>query len=164
MATEAEWRRAYREINEFERVLIDAGVRLVKLFLHITPEEQVRRFRDRLINPVKRWKLSYEDFRNRSRRTGYVRAIEDMMEETATKLAPWYLIPADNKPFGRVAAFRILAEELGTGVSLEPRPIDPKLFKEAKRVLGLSTFDMRRASRVADRKIRKHGPQIERPV
>jgi polyphosphate kinase 2 (PPK2 family) len=164
MATEAEWRRAYREINEFERVLIDAGVRLVKLFLHITPEEQVRRFRDRLINPVKRWKLSYEDFRNRARRTDYVRAIEDMMEETGTKLAPWYLIPADNKPFGRVAAFRILAEELGTGVSLEPRPIDPKLFKEAKRVLGLSASDMRRASRVADRKIRKHGPQIERPV
>jgi hypothetical protein len=87
-----------------------------------------------------------------------------MMEETGTKLAPWYLIPADNKPFGRVAAFRILAAELGTGVSLEPRPIDPKLFKEAKRVLGLSASDMRRASRVADRKIRKHGPQIERPV
>ena len=164
LATEAEWRRAYREINEFERVLIDAGVRLVKLFLHITPEEQVRRFRDRLINPVKRWKLSYEDFRNHARRTDYVPAIEDMMEQTGTKLAPWYLIPANNKPFSRVAVFRILAQELGTGVSLEPRPIDPKLFKEAKRVIGLSASDMRRSSRVADRKLTKHGPQIEQPV
>ena len=55
-ATEAEWQRAYREINEFERVLTDSGVRLIKLFLHITPDEQVRRFRDRIINPLKRWK------------------------------------------------------------------------------------------------------------
>ena len=66
LATEAEWRRAYREINEFERVLTDSGVRLVKLFLHITSKEQARRFRDRLINSLKRWKLSYEDFRNRT--------------------------------------------------------------------------------------------------
>ena len=64
-ATETEWRRAYREINEFERVLVGSGIRLVKLFLHITPDEQRRRFRNRLIDPVKRWKLSYEDFRNR---------------------------------------------------------------------------------------------------
>src|SRR5262249_12206372 len=70
-ATGKEWRRAYREINEFERMLVDSGVRLVKLFLHITPGEQVRRFRDRLINPVKRWKLSYEDFRNRARWSDY---------------------------------------------------------------------------------------------
>ena len=84
-ATTKEWQRAYREINEFERMLVDSGVRLVKLFLHITPEEQVRRFRDRLINPLKRWKLSYEDFRNRSRWTDYATAIEDMMARTATK-------------------------------------------------------------------------------
>src|SRR5262245_25645450 len=103
-ATEAEWRRAYREINEFERVLTDSGVRLIKLFLHITPVEQARRFRDRIINPLKRWKLSYEDFRNRARQSDYVVAIEDMLEETSTKFAPWYLIPANDKPFGRIAA------------------------------------------------------------
>ena len=62
-AAAAEWRRAYEEINEFERMLIADGVRLVKLFLHITPDEQMRRFRNRLANPLKRWKLSYEDFR-----------------------------------------------------------------------------------------------------
>ena len=159
LATEAEWRRAYREINEFERVLTDSGVRLVKLFLHITSKEQARRFRDRLINPLKRWKLSYEDFRNRTRRADYVVAIEDMLEETSTKFAPWYLIPANDKPFGRIAAFRILAERLGRGVTLRPRPINPRLFKEAKRILDLSAADIRRATKGADREIRsKHGP------
>jgi polyphosphate kinase 2 (PPK2 family) len=164
LATKADWWRAYREINEFERVLVDSGVRLVKLFLHITSDEQARRFRDRLINPVKRWKLSYEDLRNRARRPDYVTAIEDMMEETTTKLAPWYLLPANNKPFSRVAAFRILVDRLGSGVSLEPRSISPKLFKEAKRILGLSASDIRRATRAATRKIRKHGANIEQPV
>jgi polyphosphate kinase 2 (PPK2 family) len=165
LATEPEWRRAYREINEFERVLTVSGVRLVKLFLHITSKEQARRFRDRLINPLKRWKLSYEDFRNRTRRADYVVAVEDMLEETSTKFAPWYLIPANDKPFGRITAFRILAERLGRGVTLRPRPIDSQLFKEAKRILDLSAADIRRAAKEADRKIRsKHSPGIDRPV
>ena len=137
-ATEQEWRRAYREINEFERMLIDSGVRLVKVFLHITADEQLKRFRSRLTDPVKRWKLSYEDFRNRARWADYVTAIEDMMAETSTKYAPWHLIPANNKPYGRIAAFRVLKDRLGKGVSLEPRPIDPSLMKQAKDVLGLS--------------------------
>jgi polyphosphate kinase 2 (PPK2 family) len=153
LATTKEWRRAYREINEFERMLIDSGIRLVKLFLHITPDEQERRFRDRLIDPVKRWKLSYEDFRNRARWSDYETAIEDMMEETSTKAAPWHLIPANNKPYGRIAAFRILADTLGKDVSLEPRPIEPDLLKEAKRTLGLTASDIERASQRAKRKV-----------
>src|SRR6516165_4738231 len=120
-AAKKEWRRAYREINEFERALIDSGIRLVKLFLHISADEQVHRFRDRLIDPLKRWKLSYEDFRDRARRSDYERAIEEMMAETATKRAPWHLIPANNKPYARIAALRILADRLGKGVSLEAR-------------------------------------------
>ena len=164
LATKTEWRRAYREINEFERMLVDSGVRVLKLFLHITSDEQARRFRDRLINPVKRWKLSYEDFRNRDHRPDYVTAIEDMMKETATKLAPWYLIPANNKPFSRIAAFRILVDRLGSGVSLEPRSISSELFKQAKAILGLSASDIRRATKAANRKIRKHGADIEPPV
>ena len=149
LATVKEWRRAYREIGEFERVLIDSGIRLVKVFLHITPDEQVRRFRDRLIDPMKRWKLSYEDFRNRARWSEYETAIEDMMEETATKHAPWHLIPANNKAYGRIAAFRILADRLGNDVSLEPRPIDPDLLEEAKRGLSLSASDIERAGHPA---------------
>jgi AMP-polyphosphate phosphotransferase len=146
LATDEEWRRAYREINEFERMLVDSGIRLVKLFLHITPDEQVRRFRNRLVDPLKRWKLSYEDFRNRARRSDYEKAIEDMMEETATKHAPWHLIPANNKPYGRIAAFGILADRLGEDVSLEPRPIDPDLLEKAKRTLDLSASDVERAT------------------
>jgi AMP-polyphosphate phosphotransferase len=144
-ATNKEWQRAYREIKEFELVLIDSGIRLVKLFLHITPDEQIRRFRDRLFDPMKRWKLSYEDFRNRVRWSEYEKAIEDMMEETATKSAPWHLIPANNKPYGRIAVFRILADRMGMDVSLEPRPIDPDLLTEAKQVLSLSASDIERA-------------------
>jgi AMP-polyphosphate phosphotransferase len=152
-ATEVEWRRAYREINEFERVLVDSGIRLVKLFLHITADEQQRRFRNRLIDPVKRWKLSYEDFRNRRRWPEYETAIEDMMAETSTERAPWHLIPANDKPYGRIAAFRIFEDRLGRNVSLEPRPIDPDLIKEAKRVLGLSSSDMKRAAAPAARRV-----------
>ncbi|WOJ88175.1 polyphosphate kinase [Methylocapsa polymorpha] len=161
LATNKEWRRAYREINEFERTLTNSGIRLVKLFLHITPDEQVRRFRDRLANPVKRWKLSYEDFRNRARWPDYETAIEDMMEETTTKHAPWHLIPANDKPYGRISAFRILADRLGEDVSLEPRPIDPDLLKEAKQALGLSASDMERASRPAKPKdkLKRKGPE-----
>jgi AMP-polyphosphate phosphotransferase len=161
-ATKTEWRRAYREINEFERLLVDSGTRLVKLFLHITPDEQLRRFRDRLTDPVKRWKLSYEDFRNRARWSEYETAIEDMMDETATKYAPWHLIPANNKPYGRIAAFRILEDRLGKGVSLEPRPIDSDLLKEAKQVLGLSASDIERASEPAEKKIRSNQTGRER--
>jgi polyphosphate kinase 2 (PPK2 family) len=161
IATGEEWQRAYREINEFELMLIDSGVRLVKLFLHITPDEQIRRFRNRLFDPVKRWKLSYEDFRNRARWPDNETAVEDMMEKTSTKRAPWYLIPANNKPYGRIVAFRILADRLGGDVSLEPRPIDPDLLKEAKRALGLSASDIERALQPGKRKIslKRNGPE-----
>jgi AMP-polyphosphate phosphotransferase len=153
-STKTEWRRAYREINEFERLLIDSGIRLVKLFLHITPEEQIGRFRARLIDPLKRWKLSYEDFRTRARWSDYQTAVEDMMEKTTTKYAPWHLVPANNKPYGRIAAFRILADRLGHNVSLEPRAIDPDLIEEAKRTLGLSAADIKRAFRATKKKVR----------
>jgi polyphosphate kinase 2 (PPK2 family) len=136
-ATTREWRRAYDEINEFERVLVEDGMRITKLFLHITPAEQIKRFKSRLTDPLKRWKLSYEDFRNRARWGDYEIAIEDMMEQTSTKRAPWYLIPANNKPFARLAAFRILIDRLGKDVSLEPRPLDPQLAEQAHQL-----FDM----------------------
>jgi AMP-polyphosphate phosphotransferase len=136
-AAAAEWRRAYEEINEFERLLIADGVKLVKIFLHITPEEQMRRFKNRLANPLKRWKLSYEDFRNRGRWKDYETAIEDMMEKTSARRAPWHLIPANDKPFARLAALRIIADRLSKGVSLEPRPLDPKIIDAAEGLLGL---------------------------
>ena len=137
-ATPGEWRRAYDEINDFERMLLADETRLVKLFLHITPEEQMRRFRNRLTNPLKRWKLSYEDFRNRTRWRDYEAAIEDMMEKTSTNRAPWHLIPANDKPYCRLAALRIMADRLSKNVSLEPRPLEPKVLEAAERLLGVS--------------------------
>jgi polyphosphate kinase 2 (PPK2 family) len=136
-ATPAEWRRAYNEINDFERMLLEDDTRLVKIFLHITPEEQMHRFRARLTDPLKRWKLSYEDFRNHGLWNDYEAAIEDMVETTSTKRAPWHLVPANNKPFGRLAAFRIIADRLSTGISLEPRALDPLVAKAAEQLLGI---------------------------
>ena len=86
-ATEHEWHRAYEEINGFEQMLLADDMRVVKLFLHITPQEQLRRFRARLTDPLKRWKLSYEDFRNRGRWQDYEAAIEEMVEKTSTRRA-----------------------------------------------------------------------------
>jgi AMP-polyphosphate phosphotransferase len=136
-ASSPEWHRAYDEINDFERMLHADGMRLVKLFLHITPEEQMRRFRNRLTDPLKRWKLSYEDFRNRARWKDYETAIEDMILKTSSKRAPWHLIPANNKPFARLAAFRVIADRLSKGVTLEPRAIDPKVAEAAQTLLGI---------------------------
>ena len=136
-ATQVEWQRAYGEINDFERMLLADDTRLVKLFLHITPEEQLRRFRARLTNPVKRWKLSYEDFRNRGRWHEYEAAIEDMVDKTSNRRAPWYVIPANDKPFGRLAAFRVILDRLSKGVPLEPRGLDPALADAAAKLLGI---------------------------
>jgi polyphosphate kinase 2 (PPK2 family) len=136
-ATPAEWQRAYDEINAFERMLLADDTRLVKLFLHITPEEQLRRFRARLTDPVKRWKLSYEDFRNRGRWHEYEDAIEDMVDKTSHRRAPWYVIPANNKPFGRLAALRIILDRLSKNVPLEPRALDPAVADAAAELLGI---------------------------
>jgi len=137
LASKREWQRGYDEINEFERMMVTDGIRLVKFFLHITPAEQIRRFKDRLTNPLKRWKLSYEDFRNRSHWADYEVAIEEMLERTSLKQAPWYLIPANNKPFGRIAVFTTLIDILGKGLSLKPRPLDPKIAEMAKQLFDL---------------------------
>ena len=146
-ATEPEWQRAYAEINDFERMLLADGMRLVKLFLHITPEEQMRRFRNRLTDPLKRWKLSYEDFRNRKRWRDYEAAIEDMMEETSTRRAPWHLLPANDKPYGRLAALRIIADRLSKGVTLEPRQLDPQVAEAAEQLLGIKVLAGKKRSR-----------------
>jgi polyphosphate kinase 2 (PPK2 family) len=137
-ASTTEWHRAYDEINDFERMLLADGARLIKLFLHITPEEQLRRFRARPTDPLKRWKLSYEDFRNRGHWQDYQDAIEDMVEKTSTRRAPWHVIPANNKPFARLAAFRIIVDRLSKGVELQPRPLERAVAEAAEKLLGVT--------------------------
>ena len=134
-AREEEWRRAYDEINRFEKMLIDDGARLVKLFLHISAEEQLRRFAERIATPVKRWKLNSEDLRNRARRPDYLKALGDMFARTSTRIARWQVVPADYKWFARVAVAETVAEALAEGVELAPPPLDPEIAKTAARLL-----------------------------
>jgi polyphosphate kinase 2 (PPK2 family) len=115
LASKPEWKRAYKEINQFEQMMVDDGIRLVKCFLHITPAEQIRRFRDRLTNPLKRWKLSYEDFRNRARWADYEIAIEDMLEKTSVVKAPWHLVPTNDKLYGAARGVHHHGRHFGQG-------------------------------------------------
>ena len=135
-ATDAEWQRAYREINDFERTLVDDGIRVVKIFLHITPDEQLQRLLDRVTDPLKRWKLSFDDFRNRARWDDYDEAVADMMMKTSTKRAPWHLIPANDKQYARIAAFQVLTKRLSAAVDLSPRPLDTGIQQLIDEVLG----------------------------
>ncbi len=134
-AGEAEWKRAYREINDFEHALVDHGTRVIKIFLHISPEEQLRRFRGRIQDPGKRWKLSYEDFRNRNKWADYAEATDEMFRKTSTAYAPWHAIPAENKKYARVAALKVIAKRLAAGVDLSPVTLDPQVIEEARKIL-----------------------------
>jgi polyphosphate kinase 2 (PPK2 family) len=134
-ASKLEWRRAYGEINDFEKQLTDDGIRIVKLFLHISKEEQLRRFEARLRDPLKRWKLSYEDFRNRDKWDDYIAAIQEMFDRTNAPTAPWFAIPSDNKEAARIQALRIIVDRLSDGIDIDATPIDPKIIELARNVL-----------------------------
>ena len=144
-ATKTEWQRAYAEINEFERMLVDDGVRLVKIFLHITPEEQLARFRARFTDPLKRWKLSEEDFRNRARWTDYETAIEEMFQKTSTVRRPWIVIPGNSKHYARLAAINAIVKQLSDGVDLSPAVLDPNFEQKVRKLLGLHQPSGRKA-------------------
>ncbi len=113
-ATEREWRRAYREINEFERQLVDSGCMMAKFWLHISADEQLRRFEARRDTPYKRWKLTEEDWRNRQKWDLYAQAVEMMLVKTSTRRAPWTIVEANDKHYARVKTLRKLSELLAT--------------------------------------------------
>jgi len=118
--TEAEWKRAYREINEFERQLMDAGAILVKFWIHISKEEQQRRFEDRKDDAYKSWKLTEEDWRNREKWDRYERAVEDMLLKTSTLAAPWTVVEGNDKLHARVKTLRTLVNTLGQALEVDP--------------------------------------------
>ncbi len=109
---EADWKRAYREINEFERQLMDDGCVLVKLYLFITKEEQLKRFKDRESDPYKHWKISDEDWRNRRHWKENVEAAQEMLVRTSTTRAPWQVIGANYKWHTRVKCVQAIVEAL----------------------------------------------------
>jgi AMP-polyphosphate phosphotransferase len=119
------WKRAYEEIRDFERMLAEEGTVLVKFWLHTSSKEQLKRFERRAKDPLRQWKLTDEDWRNRSKRRGYLRAVEDMLEETDRDYAPWTLVEADSKRYARVKVIETVIEAAEDGMrrhGIKPPP------------------------------------------
>ncbi|MEG4804086.1 polyphosphate:AMP phosphotransferase [Microcoleus sp. ARI1-B5] len=112
LAAEPEWHRAYQEINEFEEQLTSFGCVLVKFWLHISPDEQLKRFTERQNNPFKQYKLTDEDWRNRQKWNYYEVAVNQMIQRTSTPAAPWTLIAADNKYYARVKVIQTVTQAI----------------------------------------------------
>ncbi len=138
-ATEAEWRRGYDEINEFERQQVDTGTTLVKIFIHVTQKTQDKRLQDRLDHPWKRWKTGLDDYRNRAKRAEYLEAMDEMFRRTDTVLAPWIVIDGNDKKAARIAALTAIADALEAQVPMDPPVLDPKVEKVARKALGLKS-------------------------
>ena len=111
-ATEHEWRRAYSEISLFEEQLVADGILLVKFWMHITKDEQLRRFRERKRTEFKRWKITPEDWRNRGRWGDYTLAVNEMVARTSTQVAPWTLVEGNDKNFARIKVLKTLADRM----------------------------------------------------
>ncbi len=111
-ASDAEWMRAYSEINDFEEQLSEAGGIVVKFWLTITPEEQLARFHAREASPFKSFKITPEDWRNRERAAEYDHAVCDMIERTNTAMAPWTVVPANDKYFARIKVIKTICERI----------------------------------------------------
>ena len=141
-ATVEQWTRGYDEIVEFERSLVLEGMILLKFWMHISDDEQLRRFKRRETEPLKTWKLTAEDWRNREKRTAYEQAIEDMLERTDHPLARWHLIEAESKRYARVRVVETAIAEIEGGMRdrgfepPDPRPRPPGKTKTKGRKKG----------------------------
>jgi polyphosphate kinase 2 (PPK2 family) len=111
-ASEAQWQRAYDEIVDFERTLAAEGMVIIKFWMHVSSEEQLRRFESRAADPLKSWKLTDEDWRNRQKRHEYLAAVEDMLERTDHPDGRWFVIPGDDKRYARVAVVETVCNHL----------------------------------------------------
>jgi polyphosphate kinase 2 (PPK2 family) len=110
--SEADWKRAYGEINQFERQLTDFGAVIFKFWMHISKDEQLRRFRERKRTNYKSWKITEEDWRNRGKWEDYLLAAEEMLLKTSTPIAPWTLVEANDKYYARIKILRTVVDKL----------------------------------------------------
>ncbi|MCL2425349.1 MAG: polyphosphate:AMP phosphotransferase [Oscillospiraceae bacterium] len=110
--TVADWKRAFSEINDFEKQLVDSGILVVKFWLHITPDEQLKRFEQRTNTPAKKWKITDEDWRNRDKWNQYLEAVDEMLLRTSTEHAPWTIVEAVDKLYARVKVIETVKERL----------------------------------------------------
>jgi AMP-polyphosphate phosphotransferase len=136
--TETEWRRGYDEINEFESQQVDIGTKVIKFFLHVTQETQDGVLTERLDDPAKRWKVTLEDFRNRSKRGEYLDAIHDMFKHTDTRWAPWQVIDGNNQKAARIAVLTHIAKELEDSIPSGFPEADPAIVALAKDAFDYS--------------------------
>jgi AMP-polyphosphate phosphotransferase len=123
---EASWKRAYREINQFERQLVDFGTILFKFWIHISNEEQLRRFEDRAADKLRNWKLTAEDWRNREKWSVYEDAVNEMLLKTSTLDAPWTVVEGNDKRYARVKVLRTLVDKLSKALDFDPFKEIPK--------------------------------------
>src|ERR1700733_1529811 len=131
------WLRRYREINDWERYLVDNGIHVVKVMLNLSKREQAKRFLKRIDHPEKNWKFSASDARERQFWDDYQRAFEDMLSQTSTKWWPWYVVPADHKWFSRLATAAVLVTALG-GIDPQypaPDPADADQMAQVREEL-----------------------------
>lgn len=136
LTTETRWREAYAEIRNFETALIDDGVRLVKIYLHVSAGEQRDRLAQRVKTPHKQWKISAADFRNFMQRDRYIEAATEMLDECSTDAAPWHVVAADDKNHARIAILETVTDALRKNVDLTPLPLDADTLRLARDVLG----------------------------
>jgi polyphosphate kinase 2 (PPK2 family) len=118
--SESDWKRAYREINQFERQLVDFGTILLKFWIHISKAEQLARFESRANDPLRKWKLTEEDWRNREKWNVYAQAVDEMLLKTSTVTAPWTIVEGDDKLYARVKILRTLVEKLSAELNYDP--------------------------------------------
>jgi len=137
LTPEPVWQRAFDEILGFEETLIAGGMRLVKLFLHVSAEEQRQRLIERLSIPWKRWKIGPDDLRNLAQRDAYTQAVEEMFARTSTTAAPWHAIAGDDKRQARLAVIERVADILAEGVDLDPPPPNPDLVRAMREQFGV---------------------------
>ncbi len=110
--SQEQWRRAYKEINEFEKELYDWGAIIVKFWIHVSKDEQLRRFNDRQNTPEKRWKITDEDWRNREKWDFYEQSVNDMIKYTSTDFAPWTIVESEDKKYARIKALETLIDAI----------------------------------------------------
>lgn len=133
-ATKQEWSRAYEEINHFEKALTDDNYIIIKFWIHIDEEEQLKRFNERQNNPYKSWKLTDEDWRNREKFDQYIEAAEEMFDKTDKKYAPWRIIPGNNKQYARI---KVLKETI--------QFVKEQAEKQGLEIVDLIDFDKEKA-------------------
>ena len=142
------WSQRFDLINDFEKMLADHGTTILKLFLYISPEEQLERFKQRLEDPHRQWKISESDYKEREFWDKYIQAYEDMLEKCSTKQAPWYVIPSNHKWFRNLAVSHIIADTLeDLGMKMPEPTVDLDLIRRRYHAAAVHT-------RTTGRKIR----------